>query len=287
MWDPENPEEGWYRDPDDEELLRFWDGSAWTNQRLNADGSEFKEARFAINPLGVGIAIAGAAVAILALFLPAAEAPSQFSRVASNSLIQGQTGAAWLIAAALAAAAGAVAAHLQAKRNWVPIVCGAIMLGAAILIGATHSDALTLYPLNPRGVALSGAKPVYANPGIAIYVLGLGGALTLAGGIWIVSSAEIEEEDEPGGEGSTKTCPDCAEAVQRAARICRYCGHRFEESEAERGEAPAAASYRCTICNANFAEESKAIAHADQAHTDLAFEDAKDAIEPTALEAAD
>jgi uncharacterized RDD family membrane protein YckC len=27
---------------------------------------------------------------------------------------------------------------------------------------------------------------------------------------------------------STKTCPACAEPVKAAARVCRFCGHRFE-----------------------------------------------------------
>jgi hypothetical protein len=27
---------------------------------------------------------------------------------------------------------------------------------------------------------------------------------------------------------SKKTCPECAEQVQQAARVCRFCGHRFE-----------------------------------------------------------
>ena len=32
----------------------------------------------------------------------------------------------------------------------------------------------------------------------------------------------------PVAEESLKTCPACAERVQTAARICRYCGFRFE-----------------------------------------------------------
>lgn len=31
-----------------------------------------------------------------------------------------------------------------------------------------------------------------------------------------------------GTEAAEKVCPQCAEAVKGAARVCRYCGHRFD-----------------------------------------------------------
>ena len=34
-----------------------------------------------------------------------------------------------------------------------------------------------------------------------------------------------------------KTCPDCAERVQEAANVCRYCGHKFTQTDGGSGEA--------------------------------------------------
>jgi rubredoxin len=34
-----------------------------------------------------------------------------------------------------------------------------------------------------------------------------------------------------------KTCPDCAEMVKAEARVCRFCGYRFDLAEAEQRRA--------------------------------------------------
>jgi hypothetical protein len=39
-----------------------------------------------------------------------------------------------------------------------------------------------------------------------------------------MKSAEAPEEPTP----DTKTCPACAETVKAAAKVCRYCGNKFE-----------------------------------------------------------
>jgi hypothetical protein len=42
-------------------------------------------------------------------------------------------------------------------------------------------------------------------------------------------------ERPPEGD-EMKGCPDCAEPVRRAARVCRYCGYRFDRAAAPRRE---------------------------------------------------
>jgi Uncharacterised protein family UPF0547 len=202
-------------------------------------GESGKSDRYAINPLAVGVVAIGAAVVLLACFLPAAEAPVGIVEVRSNSLIQGLSVViVLLLAFGLAAAGDTIRSYLAGERTWRPIVVGAIVLVAAIFIGSTDNDALMIHPLDRNGDAITAAEGVRANPGIGIYALGLGGALMMVGGIWIFrSSAPVAPADPR--SGAAKRCPDCAEAVQPAARVCRFCGHRFDEqipSEANRDE---------------------------------------------------
>jgi uncharacterized protein UPF0547 len=41
-------------------------------------------------------------------------------------------------------------------------------------------------------------------------------------------SADDQQTAEVEPSGETKTCPQCAETVQAAAKVCRFCDYRFE-----------------------------------------------------------
>lgn len=41
-----------------------------------------------------------------------------------------------------------------------------------------------------------------------------------------------EDEQQELQEDDLKACPDCAEYVRDAARVCRYCGYRFDQDSA-------------------------------------------------------
>ncbi|HEY8775164.1 MAG TPA: zinc ribbon domain-containing protein [Gaiellaceae bacterium] len=64
-----------------------------------------------------------------------------------------------------------------------------------------------------------------ANPGIGLYVAGIGGPLMAVGGVQMLSARRTTKP--PVADEATKACPECAETVKAAARVCKHRGYRF------------------------------------------------------------
>lgn len=45
-----------------------------------------------------------------------------------------------------------------------------------------------------------------------------------------LQAADSTADTEFMSSGGLKTCPECAEEVRAAARVCRFCGHRFDST---------------------------------------------------------
>ena len=67
---------------------------------------------------------------------------------------------------------------------------------------------------------------VTGSPAIGLYAAGAAGCLAMLGG-WILAGHNVASF-EPNSTARTKACPDCAETILEAARVCKHCGHRFE-----------------------------------------------------------
>lgn len=90
--------------------------------------------------------------------------------------------------------------------------------------------------------ALSNLPAVVAGPQFIVMTLqALGGFLLLAVCISAIDTSDhliAITGDKDGSVRPRKTCPDCAEQVLTAARVCRYCRHEFTAAPAASG-APA------------------------------------------------
>ena len=173
-----------------------------------------------VNTAGVAIALFGAALMVVAVFLPWVESTT-FFRIQDNSLIQ--QGDGWIFIGLAVGIALAVWASTQRhKTTWVVVVLAIIALGLIIYDGTGSR-------LDLQSVAASPLVPSHAehgNPGIGIWAEGVGAVLAGLGGLLLAGVGFGAARDVPSRR--LKKCPDCSETVLADAHVCKHCGYRFE-----------------------------------------------------------
>jgi hypothetical protein len=130
--------------------------------------------------VATGFCITAAAGIVVALFLQMGDPSSTpFSELAQNSMIQ--QGGWWLILVAL----GIVLATTGRKSTGdrvVIFVLGLVVVGFAARLITVHG-LLKFFPLDNSGNADMALPGFVAKPGIGVWVLGVGGALAVAGAL--------------------------------------------------------------------------------------------------------
>jgi len=185
------------------------------------DEPEPPEVRF--SPVGMGLAAVGGALVVISAFLPLVEPDSPLGHVAKNTLVQ--QGEWWVIINGVLIVLAAIG--LKRRVWWVMI----LSLGAAYtaIRYGTDTSTRTLYPVGTNGEAQPGGTGTVVPLAVAVYVTGAGAALSFVGG-WIMWRSK--ETVRPVTVEPTKRCPDCAEEILAAARVCKHCGARFGEAAA-------------------------------------------------------
>lgn len=184
------------------------------------------EARYAIGPVAAGTAAVGGVLLALASFLPLDQPSGAFARVQSNTLIQ--HGYWWVLIGGVAILLAALRAYTTGKRSETTSVLVLGLIAAVLVVYAGQDTSLrTLYPIGAGGEPEASATGTVVPLGIAIYVAGAGVLLALIGGWTMRQTAAVVPAVEP--EPTTR-CPECAETILAAARVCKHCGHRLEQA---------------------------------------------------------
>jgi hypothetical protein len=173
-------------------------------------------------PLGVGLALIGAATLVVSAFLPWADVSNTgFSRLAKNTLVQ--HGDWFVLVAAAVICLDVYRCYTRAGRLrgliwvlWAPVVAVVLLVAEA-----AQKSHFQFYPIGAGGLADTSVPATAGSPGVGLYV-GIVGAVVAAAGLVAMRRIAIESLTE------TKRCPDCAETVLAEATVCKHCGHRFD-----------------------------------------------------------
>lgn len=142
------------------------------------------------NVLGLGLAVLGALMAGISVFLPLYDAPGLLP-IDDNSLVQ--TDATAAVVVAVLALTGLSAAYDYYRSQWAgvrAITAGAILAIGAVVVGNTES----YFELTTYGNEFL-PDTVHAKAAIALYVTGGGGAAMLVGG-YMMRDSRIELPDD-------------------------------------------------------------------------------------------
>jgi hypothetical protein len=136
-----------------------------------------------LNPIGIGLALTGAALMIIGVFLPRVES-RQFFGVVDNTLIQ--SGDGWIfIGLATLIAVSVYAAMRNQRRTYAVLILA--LLGIALAVFNGTGDHLELSSLNPAAAAaLDGTEK--ASPGAGLYAAAAGSGLAALGGLLLAGA---------------------------------------------------------------------------------------------------
>jgi hypothetical protein len=166
-----------------------------------AEADPGPDSQASVNRLGQLIALLGAALAGISVFLPTVDAANiPFSRLEKNTLIQLHTGACVFVAAILLFSlffALRTSPRLAEKathgerllRRWVLVTVSAFGFAKALSATVTETSLRKFYPL-VNGHADTSVRPSIADPGTGLIVLAIGFGLLLTGALLLIVAAE-------------------------------------------------------------------------------------------------
>jgi hypothetical protein len=169
---------------------------------------------------GVAVAALAGGAMIVAALLPFAGKTSLGQTFLQNTFID-HDGWAFIGVGAMIVIT-ALNARQRRTATRAPFVFGGIAVVVAVLVGSSQSL---------RTAHVIGAAGTIVLPlGVGFQIAAVASAVALAGGVVIRKSPRIKEATAPTTTVAepTKRCPDCAETVLAAARVCKHCHHRFE-----------------------------------------------------------
>jgi hypothetical protein len=174
---------GWYPDPDQVQTQRFWDGSAWTDQRAPLTdepkaGSDDDYINVEVTPAIIGV-LAGIIVTVVAVFLPFVD--TKGVPVGSNTLIQNTEGVVLLVLAVTALLT--LYRRLTGARWWWATAAVGLVMLAVVVYTASNLPELVIGSSNPF---LS--ESVKVGAGVGVYLAGLGAFLVALGGVGLPRS---------------------------------------------------------------------------------------------------